>query len=135
MEDEADDGIDLMGDNMEEYVYLSSLFYKLFMNLKNNFFSLSSDYCAIPRLDVYDPTTLDDEEYDQMNIGARQEAEKVMGRRDREEALTSGRLRRGLLYGTIQFVNLFFGKMADSHSTLSQYCLANLTIFPVGEKC
>ena len=38
MEDEADDGIDLMGDNMEEYVYLSSSFYKLFMNLKNNFF-------------------------------------------------------------------------------------------------
>ena len=56
---------------------------------------------------MYDPTALDDEEYDQMDIGARREAEKVMGRRDREEALTSGRLRRGLLYGTIQFVHFF----------------------------
>ena len=82
-----------------------------------------------------DLTALDDEEYDQMDIGARQEAEKVMGRRDRQEALTSGRLRRGLRYGTIQFVHLFFGKMADSHTTLSQYCVADLTIFPVGEKC
>lgn len=58
-----------------------------------------SDYRAIPRLDVYDPTALDNEEYDAMDIGARREAEKIMGKRDREEAATSGRLRRGLLYG------------------------------------
>ena len=37
VEDEADDGIDLMGDNMEEYVFFSSLLYKLCMNLINNF--------------------------------------------------------------------------------------------------
>ena len=135
MEDEADDGIDLMGDNMEEYVYLSSSFYKLFMNLKNNFFFLFL-VTIVQSLDLMcDLTALDDEEYDQMDIGARQEAEKVTGRRDRQEALTSGRLRRGLRYGTIQFVHLFFGKMADSHTTLSQYCVADLTIFPVGEKC
>ncbi|CAB3988376.1 DNA replication licensing factor MCM2, partial [Paramuricea clavata] len=73
-EEEADDGIDLMGDNMED------------------------DYRAIPRLDVYDPTALDEEDYDELDIGARREAEKVMGKRDREEAATSGRLRRGLLY-------------------------------------
>ena len=42
---------------MEEYVYLSSSFYKLFMNLKNNFFSLSSDYRAIPWLDVLPNST------------------------------------------------------------------------------
>ena len=48
---------------------------------------------------MYDPTALDDEDYDEMDIGARREAEKIMGKRDREEAATSGRLRRGLLYG------------------------------------
>ena len=58
-----------------------------------------SDYRAIPRLDVYDPAALDEEDYDDMDIAARREAEKVMGKRDREEAATSGRLRRGLLYG------------------------------------
>ena len=99
--------------------------------LNKQFFALSSDYRAIPRLDVYDPTALDDEEYDQMNIGARQEAEKVMGRRDREEALTSGRLRRGLLYGTLQFAHLIF--LQNGRQPLSQSCLADLTIFPVGE--
>ena len=48
---------------------------------------------------MYDPTALDDDDYDEMDIGARREAEKVMGKRDREEAATTGRLRRGLLYG------------------------------------
>lgn len=48
---------------------------------------------------MYDPTALDEEEYDEMDIGARREAERVMGKRDREEAATSGRLRRSLLYG------------------------------------
>lgn len=51
---------------------------------------------------MYDPTALDDEEYDEMGIGARREAERIMGKRDREEAAISGRLRRGLLYGTKQ---------------------------------
>jgi hypothetical protein len=68
------------------------------MKLKKKRFSFS-DYRAIPRLDVYDPTALDEEDYDELDIGARREAEKVMGKRDREEAATSGRLRRGLLYG------------------------------------
>lgn len=62
---------------------------------------LISDYRAIPRLDVYDPAAVDEEEYDEMDIGARREAERAMGKRDREEAATSGRLRRGLLYGRV----------------------------------
>ena len=33
VEDVADDGIDLMGDNVEEYVCFSTLFYKLLINL------------------------------------------------------------------------------------------------------
>lgn len=60
---------------------------------------MSRDYRAIPRLDVYDETAVDDEDYDEMDIGARREAEKVMGKRDREEAALTGRLRRDLLYG------------------------------------
>ena len=34
-----------------------------------------------------------------MEIGARREAERAMGKRDREEAAISGRMSRSLLYG------------------------------------
>jgi hypothetical protein len=48
---------------------------------------------------VYDPTALDEDEYDELDIADRREAEKVMRKREREEAGLTGRLRRGLLYG------------------------------------
>lgn len=62
---------------------------------------------------MYDPTALDDDDYDDMDIGARRDAEKIMGKRDREEAATSGRLRRGLLYGiehVLHIIQLFASK-------------------------
>lgn len=62
---------------------------------------LNSDYRAIPRLDVYDAAVVDNDEYDELDIGARREAERAMGKRDREEAAISGRMTRGLLYGMI----------------------------------
>jgi len=48
---------------------------------------------------VYDPAALDDEDFDEMAPEARQEAERLMRKRDREEAAARGRLHRGLLYG------------------------------------
>lgn len=60
---------------------------------------------------MYDPAALDDEDFDEMAPEARQEAERLMRKRDREEAAARGRLHRGLLYGKdkiICFVLLFF---------------------------
>ena len=59
------------------------------------------DYRPIPALDVYDPTALDDEDYDELDPEARQEAERQMRKRDREDAAARGRLHRGLLYGIL----------------------------------
>lgn len=63
------------------------------------FISTNRDYRPIPALDVYDPVALDDEDFDEMTPEARQEAERLMRKRDREEAAARGRLHRGLLYG------------------------------------
>lgn len=57
------------------------------------------DYRPIPALDVYDPAVLDDDEFDEMTPEARREAERLMRKRDREDAAARGRLHRGLLYG------------------------------------
>ncbi|XP_074609915.1 DNA replication licensing factor mcm2-like [Acropora palmata] len=59
---------------------------------------IEQDYRPIPALDVYDPTALDDEDYDELDPEARQEAERQMRKRDREDAAARGRLHRGLLY-------------------------------------
>ena len=49
---------------------------------------------------MYDAAALDDEEdYDEMDPEARREAERLMRKRDREDAAARGRLHRGLLYG------------------------------------
>ena len=61
--------------------------------------TLERDYRPIAALDVYDAAVLDDEEFDEMDPEARREAERLMRKRDREEAATRGRLHRGLLYG------------------------------------
>ena len=59
------------------------------------------DYRAIPGLDRYDPANLDDSEVDDLSVGDRLEAEAEMRRRDREEGRSTGRLRKGLLYGKL----------------------------------
>ena len=41
----------------------------------------------------------DEEDLEELSPGARAEAERVMRKRDRDEGVTAGRMRRGLLYG------------------------------------
>lgn len=54
---------------------------------------------------MYDQAVLDDEEdYDEMDPEARREAERLMRKRDREDAAARGRLHRGLLYGINQII-------------------------------
>lgn len=55
----------------------------------------------IPELDVYEAEGLaaDDEEFAELSMTARGEAEREMRQRDREQALATGGLRRGLLAG------------------------------------
>lgn len=61
---------------------------------------LLSDYRPIPHLDVYDANVVDDaQQYDNISAEARLQAEKEMRKRDRQEALATGRTRPGLLYG------------------------------------
>ena len=71
------------------------------MSLYTADFFTCRDYRPIPALDVYDPTALDDEDYDELDPEARQEAERQMRKRDREDAAARGRLHRGLLYGIL----------------------------------
>lgn len=42
---------------------------------------------------------LDDEDYSELSQGQREEAERSMRKRDREEGRATGRMRRGLMYG------------------------------------
>lgn len=75
IDEEEEEGEELFGDNFEQ------------------------DYRAIPALDVYAKDGLDDDaDFSDLSEGARQEAEKEMKKRDREEGLASGRMRRGLMY-------------------------------------
>ena len=46
----------------------------------------------------------DDEDLEELSPGARAEAERVMRKRDRDEGVTAGRMRRGLLYGMYLFI-------------------------------
>ncbi|XP_002740276.1 DNA replication licensing factor mcm2-like [Saccoglossus kowalevskii] len=73
-EEEEEDGEELFGDRLEQ------------------------DYRPIPALDVYDPDALDDDEYDDLAPDVRAEVERKLRKRDRDEALATGRMRRGLLY-------------------------------------
>lgn len=62
----------------------------------------------MPALDRYDPENLDDnEDYEELSVDGRRDAEREMRRRDREEGLLH-RDDRDLLYG-IQFVTEQFG--------------------------
>jgi len=57
-----------------------------------------NDYREMPHLDRFDPELLDDDEFEALTEGERQEAEAMMRQRDRAEGRDEGRLRRGLLY-------------------------------------
>ena len=75
LEEEEGEGEELFGDNME------------------------ADYRAIPQLDIYDRSILDDdEEQSELDIEGRRDAERTMRKRDRESGAAAGRGRRGLLY-------------------------------------
>ena len=56
------------------------------------------EYRPIPHLDTYEAADLDQDEYEAMTPGARAEVERQLRKRDRQEALASGRTRPGLLY-------------------------------------
>lgn len=56
------------------------------------------DYRSIPHLDTYEDAQLDRQEYETMSPGTRAEVERQLRKRDRQEALASGRTRPGLLY-------------------------------------
>ena len=57
------------------------------------------DYRVIPELDRYDGENLDDQEFSDLSMSERLAAERDMRKRDREEALATGRMRPGILYG------------------------------------
>ncbi len=52
----------------------------------------------MPHLDQYEGANLDSDEYDALSPGARREVERQLRKRDRQQALASGRTRPGLLY-------------------------------------
>lgn len=61
--------------------------------------AMEADYRAIPALDRFEGTGLDDDDADELSEGDRQAAEAAMRRRDRDEGRApAGRMRRGLLY-------------------------------------
>lgn len=65
--------------------------------------SFRRDYRAIPALDRYDQEGLDEDDYSELSENQRQAAEREMRQRDREEGILTGRMRRGLMYGKLQF--------------------------------
>ncbi|XP_029633599.1 DNA replication licensing factor mcm2 [Octopus sinensis] len=73
-DEEEEEGEELFGDNFEQ------------------------DYRPIAALDVYDKDGLDDGDFSDLSESARQDAEKEMRKRDREDALATGRMRRGFIY-------------------------------------
>ncbi|XP_067683029.1 DNA replication licensing factor mcm2-like [Haliotis asinina] len=72
--EEEEDGEELFGDNLER------------------------DYQAIPALDRYDQENMDNEDYSDISESQRQAAEREIRQREREEGITAGRMRRGLIY-------------------------------------
>lgn len=58
------------------------------------------DYRAIPELDRYRAEDLDDNEYSELSMSERLAAERELRKRDHDEAVATGRIRPGILYGT-----------------------------------
>jgi len=62
------------------------------------------DYRRIDELDRYDPVQLDEDHYSDLSMSERLAAEREMRKRDREEAVGTGRIRPGILYGELDFI-------------------------------
>lgn len=62
----------------------------------------------MPHLDVYDENVVDDEDYEAMTAETRAAAEREMRKRDRQEALSQGRMRPDLLYGKHSNYNYYY---------------------------
>lgn len=79
MNEEDDDGEDLFGDNLED------------------------DYKPVPELDKYEGDDIDQEEYDDMDIGDRNAVERELQKRDKREgrSVTQGRIKDSLLYSEL----------------------------------
>lgn len=60
-------------------------------------------------MDQYDPDVLDDSEYSVLSEDGRRAAEDAMRQRDRDEGRTTGRMRRGLIYGKLSWYDLCLG--------------------------
>jgi len=58
------------------------------------------DYRPLPQLDTYDGAALDDEEYEALSPSGRAEVDRLLKRRDREDAKGQGRTRPQLFYDT-----------------------------------
>lgn len=71
LSDEDDEGEDLFGQNME------------------------NDYRQIPELDTYDNKYLDEQNYSELSLADRINAEAAMKQRDKEEGRLQGRRRKG----------------------------------------
>lgn len=80
--------------------------------------SFDRDYRAIPALDRYDQEGLDEDDYSELSENQRQAAEREMRQRDREEGVLTGRMRRGLMYGRLQF-SFFFNQFSNILYTLN----------------
>ena len=60
------------------------------------------DYRVIPELDRYDTREMDDaHEFSDLSMSERLAAEREMRKRDHEEEGATGRMRQGILYGTL----------------------------------
>ena len=79
-------------------LHLKDQFFKMVVVMQNLLFVPCRDYRPIPQLDVYEDSGAE-EDLSELSPGARAEAEREMRKRDRDEGVVSGRMRRGLLYG------------------------------------
>ena len=73
----------------------------------HSFSIFKRDYRAIPELDRYETAPGDEEEYSDLSMNERLAAERDLRKRDREEAMATGRMRRGILYGRPTDSNCF----------------------------
>lgn len=93
------------------------LFHQLIVHLFD-FFTIDSDYRAMPALDRYEAENLDDDDYDAMSIDDRLAAEEELRRRDRE---TLGRrVEDALIYGNLPVNSDFY---SSNISRLVTICL------------
>ena len=106
-EQEEEEGEELFGDQMERFENVFTLL-RLISFLSNPKwavlyllpgFPIYRDYRPNPYLDTYEAQDEDDHDFSDLSMSERLAAEREMRKRDREEGLITGRMRRGLLYG------------------------------------